>query len=113
MSEQDQLPDGAERGLAAERTELAWRRTLLSFAAVGLVTLQVLPAVHGTRALALAAVVALVLTPPAWWSMVQDVRRAHAPPHEGVGEPRGRRVVAVCAGTFLLGLGGAVLILVF
>ncbi|MFV2145870.1 MULTISPECIES: DUF202 domain-containing protein [Isoptericola] len=106
-------PHRPGRGLAAERTELAWRRSVLSFAAAALVTMQVFPAVRGTHALAVAGV-ALLLTPPAWWFASRHARRTQAHLRQEVPRLRhGRRIALVCAGTSLLGLGGTVLVLVF
>ncbi|WP_407318426.1 DUF202 domain-containing protein [Isoptericola halotolerans] len=108
------MTDPAERGLAAERTALAWRRTLLSFMAAALVTVQVFPAVQGSRSLALAVGVLLVATPPLWWFTQQHAR--HTDAHLRQETPRlrhGRRIALICAGTCLLGLGGVALVLAF
>ncbi|GAA1971211.1 hypothetical protein GCM10009718_03530 [Isoptericola halotolerans] len=113
MSDPADVPTpSAERGVAAERTALAWRRTLLSFMAASLVTTQVLPTVQGSRALAVSVAVLLVLTPPLWWFTAQHARHTHA--HLQAPTPRlrhGRRIAVVCASTCLLGLGGVVLVL--
>ncbi|MCK0117148.1 uncharacterized protein DUF202 [Isoptericola sp. CG 20/1183] len=114
MSDPAQAPDRGERGLAAERTALAWRRTLLSFIAACLVAIQVFPTVQGSRALALAAGIALALTPPMWWFAAQHARHTGARLQEETPRLRhGRRIALICAGTGLLGAGGVVLVLVF
>ncbi|WP_278236981.1 hypothetical protein [Isoptericola sp. AK164] len=105
--------DAGAPGLWAERTALAWRRTLLSFTAACLVAVQVLPAARSARALLLAAAVALLLTAPGWWFARSHAR--HTDVHLRREVPRlrhGRRIVAMCAGTSLLALGGLVLVLV-
>ncbi|WP_402467530.1 DUF202 domain-containing protein [Isoptericola aurantiacus] len=104
----------AAAGLATERTALAWRRTLLSFMAACLVAIQVFPTVEGARAFALAAAVALTLTPPLWWFTKEHAR--HTSRQLQHVQPRlrhGRRIALICAGTALLGAGGLVLVLVF
>ncbi|GAA1724038.1 hypothetical protein GCM10009809_19780 [Isoptericola hypogeus] len=103
-----------DRGLQAERTALAWRRTLLSFTAVCGVAWQTLPTVEGPRTLALAAAVALVLTPPLWWFAKRHAHHTHR--HLGHDEPRlrhGFRIALICAGTTLLGAAGLVLAVFF
>ncbi|MCA5894200.1 DUF202 domain-containing protein [Isoptericola sp. NEAU-Y5] len=100
-----------DRGLQAERTALAWRRTLLSFTAACGVAWQTLPAVEGASVLVLAA--ALALTPPLWWFAGRHAR--HTQQHLGAAEPRlrhGRRIVVMCGGTALLAIAGLVAILV-
>jgi putative membrane protein len=103
-----------DRGLQVERTSLAWRRTLLSFTAACAVAWQTLPGVDGSTSFALAAAVALALTPPLWWFAKRHAR--HTALHLEADEPRlrhGRRIVLMCAGTALLGLAGLVAVLVF
>jgi uncharacterized membrane protein YidH (DUF202 family) len=104
-----------DRGLQAERTALAWRRTILSFVAVCGVAWQTLPDVEaGPRTLGVVVGVALVLTPPLWWFAKRHAR--HTERHLGADEPRlrhGRRIVLMCAGTALLGTAGLVAVLVF
>jgi uncharacterized membrane protein YidH (DUF202 family) len=103
-----------ERGLAAERTALAWRRTVLSYMAAGLVTVQVFPTAQGSRALALAVGVLLVTGPPLWWFAAQHARHTHAQLQAQTPRIRhGRRIALVCTGTCLLGLGGLALVLAF
>ncbi|GAA4718654.1 hypothetical protein GCM10023216_03950 [Isoptericola chiayiensis] len=100
-------------GLAAERTALAWRRTLLSFTAACLVAGQTLPGADGFRTLALAAAVALVLTPPGWWFARSHAR--HTERHLRTPVPRlrhGRRIAIICGATSALGVGGLTLVLV-
>jgi hypothetical protein len=107
---------GPERdpGLQAERTALAWRRTLLSFTAACGVAWQTLPGVDGPCALVWAAAVALVLTPPLWWFARRHAHHTHHHlSQEEVRLRHGRRVAVMCAGTALLGLAGLVAILVY
>ncbi|WP_277212519.1 DUF202 domain-containing protein [Isoptericola croceus] len=114
MSETAEPPDRAEeRGLAVERTALAWRRTLLSLMAVSLFAIQVVPDARGAPALASAAAV-LVLTPPLWWFAKQHARHTHVQMRQEPQRLRhGRRIALICAGTGLLGLGGMILVLAF
>ncbi|MFC8596902.1 MULTISPECIES: DUF202 domain-containing protein [unclassified Isoptericola] len=103
-----------DRGLQVERTALAWRRTLLSFTAACAVAWQTLPGVDGPSSFAIAAAVALVLTPPLWWFAARH--RRHTSRHLDTTEPRlrhGRRIVLMCAGTAVLGLAGLVAVVVF
>jgi uncharacterized membrane protein YidH (DUF202 family) len=103
-----------DKGLQAERTALAWRRTLLSFTAACGVAWQTLPFVEGPLMLLVAVGVAMVLTPPLWWFARHHAHHTHH--HLSHDEPRlrhGRRIAILCAGTALLGLGGLVAILVF
>lgn len=114
MTDQPLVGPDRDRGLQVERTALAWRRTLLSFTAACLVAIQVLPTVEGSRALVLAAAVALVLTPPLWWFARSHARHTHTHlTHETPRLRHGRRIAVICAGTCALALAGLVLILVF
>jgi uncharacterized membrane protein YidH (DUF202 family) len=103
-----------DRGLQAERTALAWRRTLLSFTAACGVAWQTLPVVDGDRTLVWAVAIALVLTPPLWWFAKRHAHHTHR--HLSDEEPRlrhGRRIAVMCGGTALLGLAGLVAVAVF
>ncbi|WP_418275648.1 DUF202 domain-containing protein [Isoptericola jiangsuensis] len=103
-----------DRGLQAERTSLAWRRTLLTFASACGVAWQTLPFVEGPTMLVVAVAIAMVLTPPLWWFAKRHAE--HTVHHLGHEEPRlrhGRRIAVICTGTALLGLGGLVAVLVF
>ncbi|NNU28090.1 DUF202 domain-containing protein [Isoptericola sediminis] len=106
-------PAGPEvPGRWAERTALAWRRTLMSFAAATLVAIHAFPAVQGAKALAGAAVVALVLVTPGWWFTARHARHTRAGLEQEVPRLRhGRRIVTVCAATSLLALGALLLVL--
>lgn len=104
---------GRDRGLQAERTALAWRRTLLSFTAACGVAWQTLPFVEGPAMLLVAVGVVMVLTPPLWWFAKRHAHHTHR--HLDRDEPRlrhGRRIAVLCGGTAILGAGGLVAVLV-
>jgi Domain of unknown function (DUF202) len=68
----------ADRGLAPERTELAWRRTLIAFGAAALVSLRVLPPVLGPWALG-AGIGGLLLAVVLWVLSARRNARSIAP----------------------------------
>ena len=101
---------GAERretGLQAERTELSWNRTLLSLAAVSLLTTRVLVIAFGVGGL-LAGAAALLLTV----GIGVAARRRHRRMHAVMGSARTARGGAGSIGTVGgLAAGGLLLLL--
>lgn len=81
-------PTGRDPGLQEERTELAWRRTLLAIAAGALLAVRVLSDALGVAALVVGAA-GLVVTATLWIAVGR--RRAPGAP------PRGLRAAPVAA----------------
>lgn len=95
-------------GLQPERTELAWRRTVLTIAVGALVALRLLPAALGPLGLS-AAVAALILAAGLWVSARRrSSRTTEALLHHT--SPPGAGLLLVLA---LLTTGGAALALIY
>jgi len=92
----DEPPDDieyADPGLARARTELAWTRTAIAFAALGAAVLKFHPVV-GLPVLVLSAVV---------W------RLGRLPGRAGAGHARGRRLLLITVTTVAISLAALVL----
>src|SRR5215475_11290438 len=88
LDSSDQLsddPEDSDPGLAGERTEMAWLRSSLSFAAVGIAVLKIRP-ILGGPILALSAVV---------WSV------SHLPRNRGPKLARRRALLVTVAVTMM------------
>ncbi|WP_375386780.1 DUF202 domain-containing protein [uncultured Amnibacterium sp.] len=76
---------GRDPGLQRERTELAWRRTLLAFAIGALISMRVLSGTFGGWAV-LVGVGGLMIT-AALWALVHGSSRGSASPGSTHGPP--------------------------
>ncbi|MFD6449057.1 DUF202 domain-containing protein [Promicromonospora sp. NPDC060204] len=110
-------PSGAGQppvpGLQPERTELAWRRTALSVAAVSLVGARLLPALFGSAVWLLPGLVGLML---AGYLLIasrrRHGRRVPVPPRGPGHDSPGAGLLAVAGAIVVtIGLGGLVVVL--
>lgn len=104
-------PGGEDPGLAADRTTLAWRRSGVSIAAVGLAVSRGIPTVDGVPGRPLIGLTIVILGAASFLvSSVQAARRATAVgtrrPVAGLGE-----VWPVTAATVATALGATVVVL--
>lgn len=95
-------------GLQVERTELAWRRTALSLAAISLVGARLLPALFGSAVWILPGGVGLVLAGFLWLASRRRHARRVPVPARGPGSANpGAGLLALAGGAVVvLGLGG-------
>jgi hypothetical protein len=98
-----------DEGLQPERTELAWRRTVLSVAAVSLASARLLPDLYGNALWVLPGVLGTSLAGVLWLAS----RRRHVRQLGGPGVvPPGAGLLALTGGlVVLLGVGGLVVVL--
>lgn len=96
------LPEHDDPGLQPERTQLAWTRTMLSIAVVGLLTLR-LAALGGGGPYAVLIVVALMIATIAA-NQARRHRRYAAGVARGGLEPAAASVLALAGGSAVLAL---------
>lgn len=101
----DHLNGGTERdpGLARERTQLAWSRTAISFAAVGAAILHAEEVVAGAVVIAMSAAI---------WSIGRLTSHERAEAERGHGLTQRRTVQLVALATTLVALVAVVLAVV-
>jgi uncharacterized membrane protein YidH (DUF202 family) len=95
-------------GLQPERTELAWRRTVLSLLIGGLVSLRLLPSTLGAWSL-VPSLLGLALTAALWVLAQRRARRVRRALEDG-GQPPGGALLLLLS---TLVCGGAVLALAY
>lgn len=100
----------ADRGLAAERTTLAWSRSGLSLIGCGIIIIRGLPS-NGSEGHPVAGAVVLVLGLVAWGLGRMMSRRRHSRASTARPTMRWSDLAPVAYGTAALGLAGVVLAL--
>jgi uncharacterized membrane protein YidH (DUF202 family) len=103
-----------DEGLQPERTELAWRRTVLSVAAVSLASARLLPDLYGNALWMFPGLLGTGLAGVLWLaSRRRHVRQLSAPgPAAGSSAPPGAALLALAAGLVVVaGLGGLTVVL--
>ncbi|MGW2091408.1 DUF202 domain-containing protein [Promicromonospora sukumoe] len=100
-------------GLQPERTELAWRRTALSVAAVSLVGARLLPALFGSAVWLLPGLAGLALAGYLWLASRRRHARRVPVPARGPGhDSPGAGLLAVAGAVVVtIGLGGLAVVL--
>ncbi|GAA1963632.1 DUF202 domain-containing protein [Microbacterium deminutum] len=101
-------------GLQPERTELAWRRTVLALAVGSLVALRLLPAAFGSPWWVLAGVVGLIGAGGLWqWSRVRIrvVNEMLTRAGDRIALPGGMIMLALSAFVLAIALTGLLIVL--
>lgn len=103
-----------DEGLQPERTELAWRRTALSFGVAALIAFRLLSQAFGDPSWALPALVAIVAVGGVWLAARRRYVSTSAALIAGRAErmPSGMLLLIVSAMTMLIALGGLAAVLV-
>ncbi|WP_341947508.1 DUF202 domain-containing protein [Microbacterium sp. LWH11-1.2] len=103
-----------DRGLQPERSELAWRRTCLTFGITSIVTLRLLPAVFDDARWVVVGVVGVLLSTVLWTlSRRRGRRTSEALRAQGLRArlPGGGLILAVSLGLSVVGAAGMAVVI--
>ncbi|MGZ0712792.1 DUF202 domain-containing protein (plasmid) [Coraliomargarita sp. W4R53] len=106
-------PSDFDNGLQPERTELAWRRTVLSIAVGSIVAMRLLPAILGNPLWFLPGLVGLAISVAIWWASAHRYKRvSHATITHGERAilPDGSVPLTLAATVFGIGVFGIVVV---